>query len=184
MSTLRLGYDDRTRLTAFGGSASQSVGETFSSDSAYSHAYIEPFAGRYGGAQIAYEGQKLGLGIGVTRVSSNDQGTYPALYARLGNIDAPHFRVDAFSPDPAFPSVPWGRIGVGVNNGYLRSVGGFIGMGLGPPDYNTKAAFVGELHFPVAHRLTAQLHGLAGPGETHSQWSFGTGLQFDFGTRH
>lgn len=176
--------DDRVRLTAFGGTTSQSVGETISTDPQYGSAYVEPFAGPFGGAQLAYEGQKIGLGIGITQLSGTQQSSYPALYVRVGNIDKAHLRMDALTPNPALPSVAWGRIGIGVNTGHRRGAGGFVGLGLGPPDYNTKGAFLGELRYPIARRLTAQLHGLVGPGETNTQWSVGGGLQFDFGRMH
>jgi hypothetical protein len=176
--------NDRVRLTAFGGTASQSVGETLSADSQYISPYVEPFAGPFGGAQLAYEGQKLGLGVGVTQLSGTQQQMLPALYLRLGDMDKAHLRMDALTPNPALPSVAWGRIGIGVNTGHLRKAGGFFGLGLGPPDYSSKAAFLGELRFPIARRVMAQLHGLAGPGEKNTQWSLGAGLQFDFGRMH
>jgi hypothetical protein len=174
--------DDRIRLTAFGGTASHSVGATMSTDSQY-YPFVEPFDGPFAGAQLAYEGQKFGFGIGVTRFSGAEHSSFPAIYVRAGNIDKTHLRMDALTPNPALPSVAWGRIGIGVNSGHLRGAGGFIGLGLGPPDYNTKAALLGELRFPVARRLTAQVHGLVGPGERFSQWGLGTGLQYDFGRR-
>jgi hypothetical protein len=168
-------------LTAFGGTASQSVGETIAPDSIYSIPFIEPFAGPYGGGELAYEGQKFGFGLGITQLSTTEGSPFPAIYLRLGNIDKSHFRLETFTPSPALPSVAWGRMGFGFNKGHLRGTGGFIGLGLGPPDYNTKAALLGELRVPVGRRLTAQFHGLVGPGERYAQWGFGTGLQFDFG---
>lgn len=174
--------DDRVRLTAFAGTSSQFVGETISSDSQH-YPFVEPFAGRFGGGQLAYEGQRFGFGLGVTQISGTEGSPFPAIYLRVGNIDKRHFRMDAFTPNPALPSVAWGRMGIGVNSGHLRKPGGFIGMGFGPPDYNTKAALLGELRFPVGRRLMAQFHGLLGPGEENVQWGFGTGLQCDFGRK-
>lgn len=174
--------DDRVRLTAFGGTASQSVGVTQSADSQY--AFVEPLAGRYGGVQLAYEGQKIGLGVGLTHLVTQGGSLQFAPYFRVGNIDKVHFRTDVMTPNPALPSVSWARFGVGVNNGHLRGAGGFFGLGFGPFDYSTKAALLGELHYPIARRLTAQLHGLMGPGEKSQQWNFGFGLQYDFGRRH
>lgn len=174
--------DDRVRLTAFGGTASQSLGETVSADSQYSIPFVEPFAGPFAGGQLAHEGQKVGFGIGITRISGTED-PFPAISLRAGNIDKAHFRMDAFTPSPVLPSVAWGRVGIGVNRGHLRGAGGFMGVGLGPPDYNTKAALLGELRLPVGRHLMAQFHGLIGPGEQYTQWNFGTGLQFDFGNR-
>ena len=174
--------DDHLRLTAFGGRTTQSVGATQAADSQYGTAFVEPFVGNFGGVQLAYEGQKFGLGVGITHVPGYEASFAP--YLRIGNIDHAHFRVDVMPPNPALPSVSWSRIGVGINNGHRRGPGGFVGLGFGPFDYNSKAAFLGELHFPIAGRLTAQLHGLAGPGERSQQWSFGAGFQYDFGGRH
>lgn len=164
--------DNHVRLTAFGGKASQSAGET--------QTFVESFAGGYGGVQLAYEGQKVGLGVGVTHLNTGDPSLQFAPHLRVGNIDKAHFRMDVMTPNPALPSVSWARVGVGVNNGHLRGPGGFGGLGFGPFDYNNKAAFLGELHYPIARGLTAQMHGLIGPGEKSSQWSFGGGLQLDF----
>jgi len=165
--------ENNVRLTAFGGTTSQSVAPNSS--------YVEPIAGPYRGAQVAYEGPKIGVGMGFTKLSGVDQSLGFAPYLRFGNIDGAHFRLDLMTPNPALPSVAWGRLGVGVSNGHLRRPGGFLGLGFGPFSYNTKAAFLGELHFPIARHLTAQLHGLMGPGEQNMQWTMGAGLQVDFG---
>ena len=176
--------DDHLRLTAFGGTTSQTLGATQFADSQYGAPFVEPFGGNYGGVQLAYEGQKLGLGVGATHLPTSEGSLWFAPYLRIGNMDHAHFRLDVMTPNPALPSVSWARVGVGINNGHLRRTGGFLGLGFGPFDYNNKAAFLGELHFPIVHRVTAQLHGLAGPGEQAQQWSVGAGLQFDFGGRH
>lgn len=68
--------DDRVRVSAFGGTASQSVGVTQSADSQYGPGFVEPFAGAYGGVQLAYEGQKLGdrgkrASSGISGLDSN-----------------------------------------------------------------------------------------------------------------
>ena len=54
--------------------------------------------------------------------------------------------------------------GSGID-GYLRRVGGFMGVGFGPPDYNAKAGVIAEMHFPVVPHFTGQLHALTGSGE-------------------
>ena len=175
---------DHIRLTAFAGKASQSIGVTQSADSEYGQPFVEPFAGGYGGVQLAYEGQKAGLGVGMTHLNTGQGSLQFAPYLRIGNIDRTHFRLDVMTPNPALPSVSWARMGVGINNGHLRGPGGFVGVGFGPFDYNNKAAFLGELHFPIARGLAAQVHGLAGEGELNGQWSIGGGLRFDFGPKH
>jgi hypothetical protein len=174
--------EDRVRLSAFGGVTSQSIGQTQGTDSSY-FPYIEGFSGPYGGAQLAYEGQKIGLGVGITHVRSSEGWTSFAPYFRLGDIDGSHFRADFMTPSPALPSNAWARMGVGFNEGHRRGVGGFLGVGFGPLDYNEKAVFIGEVRFPVARRLGVQLQGLTGPGERTPQWGAGFGLRYDFGSR-
>ena len=172
--------DNHLRLSAFGGTTSQSIGETQSA----SNPLVESFAGGYGGALVAYEGQKFGLGAGFTHLSNYETPTSFANYLRIGNIDKAHFRWDVMTPNPALPSVTWARVGLGFNEGHLRKPGGFVGLGFGPFAYNSKAAFTGELHYPLARHLTGQVHGLFGPGEASDQWNLGAGLQIDFGGRH
>lgn len=181
---LELDYwpEDRVRLSAFGGSTSQSIGPTQPTDSSYVP-YVESFSGPYGGAQLAYEGQNIGVGVGIVHVAGSEGLTTFAPYFRVGDIDGAHMRADFVSPSPALPSNAWGRLGVGFNEGHRRGVGGFFGIGLGPPDYAVKAVFIGEIRVPVASRLGMQLQGLAGPGERVSQWSAGFGLRYDFGSR-
>ena len=159
----------RLRLTGFGGVLHQTA-DFFSAD----------YSGGFGGGQVAYEGQHIGLGFGLTHVSGLDGFTAPVPYFRIGNIDRPHFRIDALAPNPAFSTAGWARIGMGFNNGHLRGTSGFFGLGARPPDYNSKALAVGEFRFPIARRLTVQVQGLVGPGERTTQWATGFGLRYDF----
>ncbi|HEU5259983.1 MAG TPA: hypothetical protein VFU41_01025 [Gemmatimonadales bacterium] len=175
--------DPHLRLTAFGGSTGETVGATIATDPQYSSSYVERYDGPFGGAQVAFEGQRFGIGIGVTTLSGVDGFTGAAPYVRIGNMDKPHLRMDVMTPNPALPSVGWGRVGVGFNNGHLRGTGGFLGLGFGPVDYNSKAALIGEIRLPIAPRLAGQVQGLVGPGENASQWSAGLGLRYDFGAR-
>jgi len=168
------------RLTAFAGTTRSTVGATIATDPDYSSPYIERYDGRFGGALMAYEGQKVGVGIGPTRLPGPG-GTRTAYYIRLGKLDAGHLRIDVMSPNPALPSMSWGRIGIGVNNGHLRRVGGFMGVGFGPPGYNDKVGLVAEMHFPIVRHFTGQLHALTGSGENATQWNLGVGLRYDFG---
>ena len=172
--------DNHVRITGFAGVTRSTVGATVATDPEYSSPYIEQYDGTFGGALLAYEGEKFGIGIGKTRIpGASSLGT--AHYLRVGRLDAAHFRLDVTAPDPALPSVGWGRVGVASYEGHLRHAGGFLGIGLGPFEYSSKAAFVGELHFPIASHFTARLHGLVGPAENSMQWNLGTGLQYDFG---
>jgi len=171
--------DKQVRISAFGGVTRSTTGTTVATDPA-SSPFIDLYDGTFGGALIAYEGRKAGIGIGPTRLPGGG-GLRTAFYLRVGNLEAAHLRMDVMTPNPALPSLGWGRIGIGVNEGHLRRVGGFIGVGFGPPDYSSKAALIGELNVPVVRHLTAQLHALGGPGENATQWNLGAALRFDFG---
>jgi hypothetical protein len=172
------------RLSAFGGSQTHSQGATEAIDSANLSPYIERYDGPFGGAQVAYEGQRFGLGVGLTRVSGRDAFFAPAPYLRIGNMDKAHFRFDALSPNPAFPTTGWGRIGVGYNKGHLRGTNGFVGFALGPTVYESKPALAGELGFPIGGGgLSGQVQGLGGVGNRVNQWNLGFGLRLDFGRR-
>jgi hypothetical protein len=164
------------RLSTFAGGAGQSIGSAQGSVGA-----VEDYSGVFGGAQIAYEGQRFGIGLGFSHLSGRDGLTAPSSYLRIGNIDGVHFRIDALSPSPVMPSSPWARIGVGWNAGHLRGTSGFFGVGVGPTNYNAKAVFAAEVRVPLARRLAAQFHGLMGPGEKEAQWGVGLGLRYDFG---
>src|SRR6266511_232944 len=52
--------DPHLRLTGFGGTTAHTLGATAASDSAYANPYIESYDGAFGGAQVAYEGQRFG----------------------------------------------------------------------------------------------------------------------------
>jgi hypothetical protein len=169
------------RLTAFGGATGQTVGVTEATEPGSSDPYIESFDGAFGGVQLAYEGQHLGAGFGVTRVPGVNGFVAPAPYLRFGNMDGAHFRLEVLSPNPAFPTSGWGRAGVGFNKGHLRGTSGFVGLAIGPVDYDSKLALTGEVGVPMHGRMSGQFQGLLGPGERLMQWNAGVGLRIDFG---
>jgi hypothetical protein len=173
--------DPHLRLTGFGGTTKHTLGATQASDSAYLNPYIESYDGAFGGVQVAYEGQRFGAGLGAVSVSGPDGFVAPAPYLRIGNMDHAHFRFDALAPNPAFPTTGWGRVGVGFNKGHLRGRSGFLGLALGPIDYESKLALAGELGFPINRWLTGQVQGLAGGGNRIAQWNAGFGLRYHFG---
>lgn len=173
--------DNHLRITGFAGVTRSTVGATVATDPDYSSPYIEQYDGTFGGALLAYEGEKIGVGIGKTRIPGAAGSLRTAEYLRIGKLDAAHFRLDVTAPDPALPSVGWGRVGVASYEGHLRHAGGFFGIGFGPFEYSSKAAIVGEIHFPIASHFTARLHGLVGPAENSTQWNMGMGLQYDVG---
>jgi hypothetical protein len=175
--------EPNVRLSAFGGATTHSLGATEPVDSSNSTPFIENYDGAFGGVQVAYEGQRFGAGLGLTRVSGPDGFIAPAPYLRIGNMDRAHFRFDALSPNPAFPTTGWGRMGVGFNKGHLRGRSGFVGIALGPTDYESRIALAGELGFPIGGGLSGQVQGLAGGGNRVTQWNAGFGLRLDFGRR-
>lgn len=175
--------DKRLRLSAFGGTTTESIGQTKSSDGT-SYAYVDPIGGPFGGILLAYEGQKFGIGVGFTHLANYETSTTFANYLRIGNMDKAHFRMDVMTPSPVLPSGHWARIGIGINDGHLRKPGGFIGLGFGPFDYNSKSALTGELRYPIGRHFMGEFHTLVGPGEESMQWNVGAGLQFDFGGKH
>jgi hypothetical protein len=167
------------RLTAFGGTTGQTPGRANVNDP-NTISYVEMYDGLFGGIQFAYEGQKFGAGIGVTSVPGPDGFLAPSPYVRVGNMDGAHFRLDAFHPNPIFPSEGWARIGVGFNKGHLRGTSGFVGLAMGPADYESKAALTAELGLPLTRRVSGQLQALLGPGAEVMQWNAGAGLRIDF----
>ncbi len=164
------------RLTAFAGTTTTHVGATDGES-----ADIKDYEGPFGGAQLAYEGQRFGVGMGLTSLSGTDGFTGPSLYLRIGDRDHAHFRFERLAPNPAFPTTGWARFGVGFNKGHLRGRSGFFGVAAGPEDYRGKVALAGELGFPIARRLRSQVQVLVGPGERTTQWNVGLGLGYDFG---
>ena len=157
--------DRRFRLTAFGG--------VHSDDADYD--------GPFGGVQIAAEGQKVGFGLGATRVPGQGPSG-PSLYLRLGNIDRPHFRMDFLQPSPTLGTTGWARIGVGFNQGHLRGVGGFFGFGVGPySDQSHVGGPFGEVLVPVGHRFDLAAWGSWRASEQFGDWGLGLGGRYSLG---
>lgn len=171
--------EPNVRVTAFGGRARLRAGQT-GGDTTYGD-YVEDYSGGFGGALLAVEGRYVGVGLGVTRVEGSDGFTGVAPYLRIGDIDRGHLRMEGLGPSAVFPAGGWARIGAGYNEGHRRGMGGFAGIGIGPVEYSSKIAFIGDLRVPLGRHLTAQVQGLAGPGELEWQWSTGFRLRYDFG---
>lgn len=137
------------------------------------------YDGWFGGAQVAYEAQRFGIGMGWGGAVGTDALSGPAFYMRLGNMDGVFVRADAVPPSPTFSSAGWVRAGVGFHEGHLRRPGGFIGVAL-PPPYNTKAQVTGYVRLPIARHLSLHLDGIVGPGAKYGQGGAAVGLRFDY----
>lgn len=162
----------RFRITGFGGSfhpVPDSVSTYLTRD------YNGPFLG----GQVAYEGQRFGLGMGWGGVLGHDALSAPTFYMRLGNMDAVYLRAEAMPPSATFPSAGWLRAGFGFQEGHLRQPSGFIGVEL-PPPYNSKAQFGGYLRFPVARHISLSVDGMLGPGARYTQGGAAVGVRFDY----
>jgi len=167
--------DRHVRVTGFGGSYSPTPD---AADSTV--AYVQDYAGPFGGAQVAYEGHYLGLGAGVIGISGYDGGVYPSFYLRAGSLNSFHFRSDIFPPTPTFSSTGWARLGVGYGDGHQRRLSGFLGIAL-PPAYNDKGMLTGSIAMPISGRVAFRADAIVGGGEQYSQGGVTVGFRYDFG---
>jgi len=158
----------RFRITGFGGTYRPTV-----------DADTPDYAGPFGGAQAAFEGQHFGIGVGFTHLSGSDGGTAPSVYLRGGNLDGVHFRTDFLPPTATLGSIGMARIGAGFGDGHLRRTSGFLGIALGP--YSDKAALTGSIRFFIANGLAVQADGIVGPGRQYGQGGAALALRYDFG---
>jgi len=134
--------------------------------------------GGFGAGQIALEGTRAGIGVGVSVNPLLEGRAHPNFYLRLGNADAAHFRADVFEPSEAAFLQPEVRIGVGFNTGSVRRVGGFVGLGFGPYfEQSSQTVVTGELYIPVG-KTDLLLRAQGGPGAGLAQWGLGGGLRF------
>ncbi len=134
-------------------------------------------SGKFGGGQLAYEGQHVGIGGGFTTNPVPAELSVPNAYLRLGNANKAHFRLDVLEPTEMFYQQPVVRLGVGFGTGAERRVGGFVGLGFGPLYQNSAQTVVAaDLAVPVG-RFDLLLRGHAGPGNRISQWGWGGGMR-------
>lgn len=97
-----------------------------------------PYEGFFGGAVVAFEGTRVGLGAGLSTVPPTETGSsgqlerrvLPLGYARFGRLDKGHLRLEVGGP--AAPGAPPDRfrIGVGGGMGRLRRTGGQVYLGV------------------------------------------------------
>jgi hypothetical protein len=163
---------DAVRLSAFGGRLTQ-----------------HGVASGWGGVQAAIEGGKIGLGLGVARVTFEDvsstgvSGTVPSAYLRLGSRDRVHFRMDAFHPTTAVGTTgDVFRMGVGFNQGLRRERRGFLGFSVGPyADESHVGGLFGELETPVASRVDLSVAAAWRPSAAVFDGGVRAGLRYHFG---
>lgn len=88
-----------------------------------------PFEGFFGGAMVAAEGSKVGVGLGVSAVPDGASRATPLDYLRLGRLDNTHFRLGVGGP--AAPGGPPDlfRMGIGRGLGRVRQVGWELYLG-------------------------------------------------------
>jgi hypothetical protein len=138
----------------------------------------------WGGAQAAFEGRYVGLGLGVASVPFDEfNGAVPSAYVRFGSRDHAHFRMDAFHPTTALGATgDVFRIGVGFNRGLRHGKRGFFGFNVGPySDESHVCGFFSEFETPIASRLDMSVGGSWRPSEEESDAGIRVGLRYHFG---
>ena len=165
------------RVTGYGG-ALFAAGDQHDAGGVFS----TPYEGGYGGALMAWESRAVGIGGGVSIFPVMDRYSpgptvRPAVYLRLGRMEAAHFRMDWLGPSGSGAPPRLVRIGVGFGQGHERTIGGFLGLGLFPfPRNEGSFGVVGDLMVPVSQSLD-----LGGTGALHSGLEGGGGVGFDLG---
>ncbi len=135
--------------------------------------------GRYGQAVVAWEGEKLGFGIGVAGYPGAEQTTtLAAAYARVGRLNKVHFRWDGM--ESAAPGVPV-PVRIGLASGYgpkADQVRWALGLAMLHPSSYDGVSLFGELGIPVG-RVQPLITGWAQPGKQN--YGLGLGLRAALG---
>jgi hypothetical protein len=92
----------------------------------------ESYEGPVLGAQLAHEGERVGIGAGLVQFTGRDGGVSPSLYLRFGRLAETMCRLEFMPPEPALGSVGWLRIGFGHEMGRARRTGWLAGAQIGP----------------------------------------------------
>jgi hypothetical protein len=144
---------------------------------------VDEYDGAFGGAQVAGEWRRIGLGAGAVKVSGHDGFLAPSLYLRLGNIARPHVRLDLLPPSETFGNTPWARAGIGFNQGPGPGVRGLFGLGVMPYSTEERAdpRIFGELDLPVGRELSVLFRSQIGLGAEHTEWAVGGGMSIRAG---
>ena len=138
------------------------------------------FATTFSAAQVAFEGPRVGFGLGLVHhpfLDNPTQQALPSAFLRLGKADG-HFLVEVNPPTETPATTGTVRAGIGFGTGLERRSSGFIGVAFGPfTDRLQQALAVVELGIPVSRNLDLLLRGGAGPGMGKPQWAAGAGLR-------
>jgi hypothetical protein len=165
-----LGSEGSLRLTAVGGRWSMD------NPSSYAGGYSRTFAG----LQVAVEGRKFGLGFGMVSHPPMDESrsTMGSFYARLGDIDDGHFRVEVNPPSETPGMMGVVRVGIGFGKGLERRPNGFLGAVWGPyTEQLGQGVLLADIGIPLSRSLDLLVRGSAGPGAGKAQWAAGGGLR-------
>jgi hypothetical protein len=170
-------------ISAFGGHTDANLGvcTTTNTYNSYPSCYLEPpFAGGFGGAIIAREGRRFGIGGGLVVLPMDpygDGGAYPgaakksavqpALQLRIGNRERVQMLLD-INTIRAPGEVPMSTLGVGFGRTGDVTQRGFLGVGLMPyvdVGQDGPVALVGRAALPMSRSFDVIIGGYAGAGD-------------------
>lgn len=121
-----------------------------------SDALIRPlYEGTFGGALLAWEGRKAGVGLGVSwlpeMLGGPGAAVVPAFNLRLGELDGIHYRMGLFGGRGLGTTPPIINASVGYGLGHVRKIGGSLGITVEGPTGEFSPAIVlgGSLLVPV-----------------------------------
>lgn len=140
----------------------------------------EDYGGAFGGAQLAREGRRVGIGAGIAHVSGHDGFNAPSLHLRLGPLDQTHLQLDFLPPEENFGMSGWARVGVGFHQDDSGRFAGLIGVSGGPYTYNHRfePRLFGRFRVPVSTSTDVLLGALVGAGARRTQWASSAGVSF------
>ena len=148
-----------------------------------------PFQGFFGGAMVAAEGGKVGVGLGLSAVPEGASSTagkrthaVPLGYLRLGRLDNTHFRIGVGGP--AAPGAPPDlfRVGIGRGFGRVRHVGWEFYTGAADfPISGPDLVAGGQVLFPIGSVFDL---GLTAAYRVPSGGSVGVVARVQLGARH
>jgi hypothetical protein len=152
-----------------------------SSDSAWADAV----RGSFGSLLLGYEGQKVGIGGGLTTWpgdrSDEPSQLLPSFYLRVGRADKLHVRLDDNASSA--PGSPAGYR-LGLASGYAegwqpRWFAGFLARAVDQGNFSP--ALGGELGLPIGKRLQPLIHGAVRSTNGQADWTLGLGLRAGLG---
>lgn len=137
--------------------------------------------GAFGGAILAYEGDRIGVGAGPVILTGPEDRAAPSIYLRLGDREGAHFRGDVLGPTSLPGATGRFRAGVGFGG---ESVSGLVGVSGGRPfdlSVEDNAGPFAEIAVGVTPTLEALFGGSWHSAEVHSDWGAGFGIRWTRG---